>query len=79
LELALKSGTHLDSVLGYRQRYLDLLGRKEKDPKFLKHLSQVEIDWPHIFERIREDEDKDQRQWAAAATGGGPAALTSPN
>ena len=75
LELAIKSGTHLDTVLGYRQRYLELLGRKEIDPKFLKHLSQVEIDWPHIFEKIHEDEQKDQHhQWGNA--GGG---LSIPN
>ncbi|KAL7072197.1 hypothetical protein ACQ4LE_008505 [Meloidogyne hapla] len=77
LELALNSSEsqnignkeHLDTVIGYRQRYLDLLGHSETNPKFLKYLSQVEVDWPHIFEKIREDNDKDQRQWAAT-TGG---------
>uniref|UniRef100_A0A915MED8 Intraflagellar transport protein 80 homolog n=1 Tax=Meloidogyne javanica TaxID=6303 RepID=A0A915MED8_MELJA len=62
LELALNSSErqnngnkeHLDTVIGYRQRYLDLL---------------VEVDWPHIFEKIRGDNAKDQRQWAAT-TGG---------
>lgn len=63
LELALKFDSHLDTVLGYRQRYLALLGRKENDPKYLKHLSQVEIDWPHIFEKIRKDEEEDQHKW----------------
>lgn len=41
LELALKSKTHLDTVLGYRQRYLEKTGRKENDPKYLKQMSQV--------------------------------------
>ncbi|CAK5067274.1 unnamed protein product [Meloidogyne enterolobii] len=61
---------HLDTVIGYRQRYLDLLGHSETNSKFLKYLSQVEVDWPHIFEKIREDNAKDQRQWAATTTGG---------
>ncbi|KAI1722949.1 intraflagellar transport protein 80 like protein [Ditylenchus destructor] len=60
LELAIKSQTHLDTVLGYRQRYLEQTGRKESDPKFLKYLSQVEIDWPHIREKIQEDEEKEK-------------------
>lgn len=41
LELALKSQTHLDTVLGYRLRYLEQTGRRENDLKFLKYLSQV--------------------------------------
>jgi len=49
---------------------LDLLGHSETNSKFLKYLSQVEVDWPHIFEKIREDNAKDQRQWAATTTGG---------
>uniref|UniRef100_A0A915EGZ9 IFT80/172/WDR35 TPR domain-containing protein n=1 Tax=Ditylenchus dipsaci TaxID=166011 RepID=A0A915EGZ9_9BILA len=61
LELALKSNSHLDTVLGYRQRFLEQTGRRETDPKFLKHLSQVEIDWPHIREKIQEDEEKERR------------------
>uniref|UniRef100_A0A914NK17 IFT80/172/WDR35 TPR domain-containing protein n=1 Tax=Meloidogyne incognita TaxID=6306 RepID=A0A914NK17_MELIC len=59
LELALNSSErqnngnkeHLDTVIGYRQRYLDLLGHSETNSKFLKYLSQVEVDWPHIFEK----------------------------
>ncbi|KAF7629981.1 hypothetical protein Mgra_00009010, partial [Meloidogyne graminicola] len=66
---------HLDIVIGYRQRYLNLLGYSETNSKFLKYLSQVEVDWPHIFEKISENDAKDQRQWAAT-TGG---ALSSPN
>uniref|UniRef100_A0A183BU10 WD_REPEATS_REGION domain-containing protein n=1 Tax=Globodera pallida TaxID=36090 RepID=A0A183BU10_GLOPA len=74
MELATKMGRHLDTVLGYRQRYLGLLGRKETDQRYLKHHSEVrgvgkcvlptvkpakvEVDWPHIYEKIQEDEAK---------------------
>lgn len=63
LELALKwnNGRHLDTVLGHRQRYLAVTGRKENDPTFMKHLSQVEIDWPHILEKMHEDEQAETR------------------
>lgn len=41
LEIALKSQIHLDTVLGYRLRYLEQTGRRENNFKFLKYLSQV--------------------------------------
>ncbi|KAH7717434.1 WD40 repeat [Aphelenchoides avenae] len=61
LELAVKSGSHLDTVLGYRQRYLEKTGRRETDPNFLKHLSEVEIDWEHIREKVQEDWEKERK------------------
>ncbi|KAI6192323.1 Intraflagellar transport protein 80-like protein [Aphelenchoides bicaudatus] len=61
LDLAVKNKIHIDTVLGYRIRYLDETGRKENDPKFLKQLSNVEIDWVHIREKIKLDEEKDRK------------------
>lgn len=52
---------HVDTVLGYRLRYLDETGRKENDTKFLKQLSNVEVDWPHIREKIKLDMEKDEK------------------
>uniref|UniRef100_A0A914H2A7 Uncharacterized protein n=1 Tax=Globodera rostochiensis TaxID=31243 RepID=A0A914H2A7_GLORO len=51
MELATKMGRHLDTVLGYRQRYLGLLGRKETDHRYLKHHSEVEPMMADKFER----------------------------
>lgn len=59
--MAVKHKIHIDTVLGYRIRYLNETGRKENDPKFLKQLSNVEVDWPHIREKIKLDEEKDQK------------------
>uniref|UniRef100_A0A183VCK9 Intraflagellar transport protein 80 n=1 Tax=Toxocara canis TaxID=6265 RepID=A0A183VCK9_TOXCA len=61
LELAVKHKMHLDTVIGYRQKYLHETGRKETDSNFLQHLSEVEIDWEHIQEKIREDEASEQK------------------
>jgi hypothetical protein len=52
---------HIDTVLGYRLRYLEETGRKENDSKYLKQLSNVEIDWQHIRENIKLDIEKDQK------------------
>uniref|UniRef100_A0A8R1TQ96 Intraflagellar transport protein 80 homolog n=1 Tax=Onchocerca volvulus TaxID=6282 RepID=A0A8R1TQ96_ONCVO len=59
LELAIKYKMHLETVIGYRQKYLQETGRKETDQNFLRHQSEVEIDWDHIQQIIREDEAKD--------------------
>ncbi|VDN07794.1 unnamed protein product [Thelazia callipaeda] len=58
LELAVKYKMHLETVIGYRQKYLQETGRKETDANFLQYQSEVEIDWDHIHELIREDENK---------------------
>ncbi|CAI5455053.1 unnamed protein product [Caenorhabditis angaria] len=58
LEIALKNKQYLEVVMGYRQRYLKQLGRTENDPTFLKHLSEVEIDWIHIREIISAERAK---------------------
>uniref|UniRef100_A0AC34QZP6 Uncharacterized protein n=1 Tax=Panagrolaimus sp. JU765 TaxID=591449 RepID=A0AC34QZP6_9BILA len=60
LDLAVKSKMHVDTVLGYRQRYLEKTGRKETDPKYLKQLAEVEIDWQHIQEKVKEDYEKEK-------------------
>ncbi|VDN53941.1 unnamed protein product [Dracunculus medinensis] len=58
LELAIKYNMHLDTVIGYRQKFLQEFGRKETDKTFLQHLSEVEIDWECIQEKIRNEEQK---------------------
>ena len=41
LDLAVKNKAHIDTVLGYRQKYLEKTGRKENDSRFLKQLAEV--------------------------------------
>uniref|UniRef100_A0A1I7XJL4 Transposase n=1 Tax=Heterorhabditis bacteriophora TaxID=37862 RepID=A0A1I7XJL4_HETBA len=62
LELAVKHKTHIETVIGYRQKYLDQIGKKETDPKFLKHMGEVEIDWNHIRETIAEEKIKEEKK-----------------
>ncbi|VDL75069.1 unnamed protein product [Nippostrongylus brasiliensis] len=47
---------HLEVVMGYRQQYLEKLGRKETDKAFLSHMGEVEIDFDHIREVVAESE-----------------------
>ncbi|MFH4979688.1 hypothetical protein AB6A40_006397 [Gnathostoma spinigerum] len=58
LELALKYGIHLDTVIGYRQKYLREIGKTETDAEFLRHRAEVEIDWEHIQETIKAERNR---------------------
>uniref|UniRef100_A0A0N5A873 Intraflagellar transport protein 80 homolog n=1 Tax=Syphacia muris TaxID=451379 RepID=A0A0N5A873_9BILA len=53
LELAVHYKQHIDTVIGYRQRYLRAINRTETDKEFLKQLAEVEVDWNHIQDHIR--------------------------
>jgi intraflagellar transport protein 80 len=44
LDIAVKFRTHVDTVLGYRQRFLDQFQKTEADPKFIQYASQVSLD-----------------------------------
>lgn len=52
LELAVKHKTHVDTVLAYRQKYLDNFGRIEKSKRFLQYTQGVEVDWEKINAKI---------------------------
>ena len=41
LDLAIKYKTHMDTVLGYRQKYLSDFQREESNAKFLQYFKQV--------------------------------------
>ena len=38
----------MDTVVGYRQRFLSTMGRKETDEKFLNAAASVTVDWDVI-------------------------------
>uniref|UniRef100_A0A1I7UPT7 Clathrin heavy chain n=1 Tax=Caenorhabditis tropicalis TaxID=1561998 RepID=A0A1I7UPT7_9PELO len=58
LEIGFKNKQWLVIVMGYREKYLKNCGQKESDPMFLKHMSEVEIDWVHIRELIAAERTK---------------------
>ena len=41
LDLAIKYRSHVDTVLGYRQRHLDEFNKQEKNAKFLQYAAEV--------------------------------------
>nr|XP_023662977.1 intraflagellar transport protein 80 homolog isoform X2 [Paramormyrops kingsleyae] len=67
LELAVKHKTHVDTVLAYRQRYLQDFGKKETNKRFLQYAEGVEVDWEKIQAKI-EMELASERERAASAS-----------
>lgn len=62
LELAVNQRSHVDTVLAYRQRYLESMGREENDPRFLQYSQQVKIDWDTInAKKAKEREEERSR------------------
>lgn len=63
LELSLKHREHLETVLGYRQKYLDDFQREEKHSKYLSYFKKVNFDWNEVMQNeARELEDEYSRE-----------------
>uniref|UniRef100_A0A1A7YHY2 Intraflagellar transport 80 homolog n=1 Tax=Iconisemion striatum TaxID=60296 RepID=A0A1A7YHY2_9TELE len=64
LELAVKHKTHVDTVLAYRQRFLQKFGRKETSKRFLQYSEGVEVDWEKIQAKIEMELSKEREKAA---------------
>ncbi|DBA01488.1 TPA: hypothetical protein N0F65_005607 [Lagenidium giganteum] len=65
LDLAIKhttdAGTHVDTVLAYRERFLAANKLQETDKKFLQYSQQVTIDWETISKKKELEREKEQQ------------------
>ena len=55
LNLALTYGTHVDTVLAYRAKYLEKVGLQEVNSKFIELSRENTVDWAKIKAKIAED------------------------
>ncbi|XP_052215553.1 intraflagellar transport protein 80 homolog isoform X1 [Dreissena polymorpha] len=62
LELAVKHKTHVDTVLGYRQKYMDQYGKSETNKRFLQYKEGIEIDWEKIEAKIEMEYQKERER-----------------
>lgn len=67
LELAVKHKTHVDTVLAYRQKFLQTFGRKETNKRFLQYAEGVEVDWEKIQAKIEMELSKEREKAANAS------------
>lgn len=52
LELAVKYKTHIDTVLLFRAKYLNALGRHEDNKRFLQYMDSVTVDFAKVRSKI---------------------------
>ncbi|XP_039865207.1 intraflagellar transport protein 80 homolog isoform X2 [Simochromis diagramma] len=64
LELAVKHKTHVDTVLAYREKFLQKFGRKETNKRFLQYSEGVEVDWEKIQAKIEMELSKERERAA---------------
>ena len=70
LELAIKNRSHIDTVLGYRQKHLIEFDKIETNPKFLQYDGQMEINWDVIQAKEQQEveDEKNRRSGAGGRT-----------
>eukprot|EP00760_Papus_ankaliazontas_P033723 PhM_4_TR6687/c0_g1_i1/m.56010/K19678/IFT80; intraflagellar transport protein 80 len=65
LEIASERRTHVDTVLAFRQRYLESFGKTETHEKFKHYASSgIVIDWETINAKIKEEKEKEKQRGA---------------
>nr|XP_020471287.1 intraflagellar transport protein 80 homolog isoform X1 [Monopterus albus]XP_020471288.1 intraflagellar transport protein 80 homolog isoform X1 [Monopterus albus]XP_020471290.1 intraflagellar transport protein 80 homolog isoform X1 [Monopterus albus] len=67
LELAVKHKTHVDTVLAYKEKFLQKFGRKETNKRFLQYAEGVEVDWEKIQAKIEMELSKEREKAAHAS------------
>ncbi|XP_066097692.1 intraflagellar transport protein 80 homolog isoform X3 [Saccopteryx bilineata] len=62
LELAVKYKTHVDTVLAYRQKFLETFGKQETNKRYLQYAEGLQIDWEKIKAKIELEITKEREQ-----------------
>jgi intraflagellar transport protein 80 len=62
LEIAVERRTHVDTVVGRRQQYLEAVGRKETLDKFRQAAGSVKVEWDVINEKVKQELQKEQQR-----------------
>lgn len=62
LDIATKYKTHIDTVLGYRERFLSKLNRAETNAKFIRYEGKVTVDWEKIDKAKEEARENEKRR-----------------
>jgi intraflagellar transport protein 80 len=61
LDLAIKNKTHVDTVLAFRQKYLEDCRKDEDNDRFKEYMSEVQIDWETIKAKIEAEKAKEEQ------------------
>ena len=59
LEIAVQNKTHVDTVIAYRQRFLEQYAKEEDSDKFKQYARDIQVDWQTVKAKIRADKDRE--------------------
>ncbi|XP_070439084.1 intraflagellar transport protein 80 homolog isoform X1 [Equus przewalskii] len=62
LELAVKYKTHVDTVLAYRQKFLETFGKQETNKRYVQYGEGLQIDWEKIKAKIEMEVAKERER-----------------
>lgn len=65
LELAVKYKTHVDTVLAYRQKFLETFSKQETNKRYLQYAEGIQIDWENIKAKMELEVIKEQERAAS--------------
>lgn len=60
LSIAVKHKTHVDTVIAYRQKYLESIKQQESNQHFVKYGAQVTVDWETIKTKIAKEKEEER-------------------
>lgn len=52
LQIAVENKTHVDTVIAYRQRFLQQYGREETNETMKNYARDIEVDWETVKAKI---------------------------
>jgi len=59
LEIALQNKTHVDTVIAYRKRFLQMYGKEETNDKMRQLAKDLNVDMEVVKTKIRADKEKE--------------------
>ncbi len=59
LEIAVNNKTHVDTVIAYRERFLQQYGKEEDIEKLKQYSRDIQVDWNTVKTKIRADKDRE--------------------
>jgi intraflagellar transport protein 80 len=60
LEIAVNNKTHVDTVIAYRQRFLEQYGKEETNERFKQYSRDIEVNWETVKTKINADKKREQ-------------------
>merc|ERR1712166_1654469 len=59
LQIAVENKTHVDTVIAYRQRFLQQYNREETNESMKNYARDIEVEWETVKAKIQADKDKE--------------------